>query len=88
MSDSSAACWLGIDLGTSSVKVILLDQTGKVLSSESRQTAADVSSDAGDCGYEQDPAKIMEVTEALVLTTASPYKDRIKGTLGIKSVNM
>ena len=79
MTDKETEYWLGIDLGTTSVKVVLLDLDGNVLCSKSKQTCADVESDEGDCGYEQDPSKIMEVTEDVISTVIYPYKENVKG---------
>lgn len=79
MVDKYSHFWLGIDLGTTSVKVILLDHDGKVVSSESKPTQADVNSDAGECGYEQNPFTIIMVAEDMIKTAASLFKDNIRG---------
>ncbi|GFO25253.1 sedoheptulokinase-like [Plakobranchus ocellatus] len=77
--DDGTEFWLGIDLGTTSVKLVLLDKCGNVEISESRQTLADVSSDAGECGYEQDPSKIMATAEDLIHKVVASCKGNIKG---------
>ncbi|RUS68756.1 hypothetical protein EGW08_023482 [Elysia chlorotica] len=79
MADKETEYWLGIDLGTTSVKVVVLDFDGNVLNSESRPTFADVASDEGDSGYEQDPSKILTVAEDVIHAVTSPYKGDFRG---------
>ena len=51
---------LGVDLGTTTVKVALLDdKTKAVVRVKSRETAASVHSDLGSIGNEQDPNRIL-----------------------------
>ena len=58
---------LGIDLGTTTVKVALLnDKTGDVVRMKSRETQAGMHSDLSSVGNEQDPQKILTALQFCV----------------------
>uniref|UniRef100_A0A0B6ZUS7 Carbohydrate kinase FGGY N-terminal domain-containing protein n=1 Tax=Arion vulgaris TaxID=1028688 RepID=A0A0B6ZUS7_9EUPU len=63
--------WLGIDLGTTSVKAVLINIEGDVIQSRSCETGAEVKSAVGNAGYEQDPYKILSTIQDVVLSVLS-----------------
>jgi len=78
MEDESGVL-MGIDLGTSSVKVVILDAHGTVVASNSKSTDAEVPSDVGNIGHEQNPYKILETVLDLALPMLNQHKCHIKG---------
>ncbi|XP_072044100.1 sedoheptulokinase-like [Amphiura filiformis] len=65
--DSRMNLVLGLDLGTTSVKAVILHpETYEVLHACSQDTNADVTSDIGPLGSEQDVVKIMKAAEKCV----------------------
>ena len=73
--------WMGIDLGTSSVKVVLLDFLGSVVASDVKSTDADVASDLGLLGHEQNPGKIIETVLDMTLNILKGDSWHIQGNL-------
>ncbi|KAG8450397.1 hypothetical protein GDO86_002886 [Hymenochirus boettgeri] len=72
---------LGIDLGTSSVKAVLVEATsGNVAHSQTRDTAASVESECGPQGKEQDVVKIIRALNDCV--SALP-KDKLRNVIRI-----
>lgn len=55
---------LGIDIGTTSVKICLLDSNKEVVTCVSKPTIADIPSDYAGPGSLQDVAKIVNVLQA------------------------
>ncbi|KAK6190764.1 hypothetical protein SNE40_002558 [Patella caerulea] len=74
---------LGIDFGTTSVKIVVLDQiTSQQLYSSNVKTDADLESEIGEAGYEQNVEKIYEALEKLVLQIPDELQNNIK-TIGV-----
>ncbi|XP_055861455.1 sedoheptulokinase-like isoform X2 [Biomphalaria glabrata] len=71
--------WLGLDLGTTSAKAVLLGSNGVVLASQSCPTCSEVASDIGDRGYEQSPIQVLKVLNKLVLSLVKENKMKITG---------
>ncbi|KAI8749293.1 sedoheptulokinase [Biomphalaria glabrata] len=71
--------WLGLDLGTTSAKAVLLGSNGVVLASQSCPTCSEVASDIGNRGYEQSPVKVLKVLNKLVLSLVKENKMKITG---------
>nr|XP_015223041.1 PREDICTED: sedoheptulokinase isoform X3 [Lepisosteus oculatus] len=77
----SARYVLGVDLGTTSVKVVLLEsQSRRVLDSCALPTKADVPSDIGPHGKEQDVGRILSTLDACI---AALPRDRLQKVIGI-----
>ena len=71
---------LGIDLGTTTVKVALMERTNRtIVKTLSRETKAQIHSDVGSLGNEQDPQKILTALQFSV--SALPKEDllRVRG---------
>ncbi|MGH0161477.1 UNVERIFIED_CONTAM: hypothetical protein FKN15_041336 [Acipenser sinensis] len=72
---------LGIDLGTTSVKAVLLEtKTNRVTDSQTRQTKADISSDTGIQAKEQDAGRIVDALNECI---AALPKYRLQGVIRI-----
>ncbi|XP_018008860.1 sedoheptulokinase [Hyalella azteca] len=64
---SKSYCVLGIDLGTTSVKVCLVDsKTQEVLASQKKDTYSDVPSELGSDGNKQDVARILSAVQLCI----------------------
>ena len=71
---------LGIDLGTTTVKVALMERVNRTITKTlSRETKAQIHSDVGSLGNEQDPQKILTALQFCV--SALPKEDllRVRG---------
>ncbi|XP_059143763.1 sedoheptulokinase-like isoform X2 [Physella acuta] len=73
------ALWLGVDLGTTSVKAVLINQYAETVSSSSLSTSADVKSEIGSSGYEQNVLKIFSTIQNVVVPLIAEVKHNIKG---------
>lgn len=74
---SDSMCVLGIDLGTTSVKVTLLrKECGSVISSVSKATKADVVSDV-DKGSEQDPTMILDTLKECMAQLSKDHLQQV-----------
>ncbi|CAL1543212.1 unnamed protein product [Lymnaea stagnalis] len=71
--------WLGIDIGTSSVKAVLINFDGDTILSKSLPTMSEVKSGIGCSGYEQNPQKCLKTVHDLVLPLIEKEKHRING---------
>ena len=68
--------WLGLDLGTSGVKAILLDDAGRIIAEQSAPLTV---SRPHALWSEQDPADWWAATEAAVLALPPADRARVQG---------
>ena len=71
--------YMGIDLGTTSVKVVLVGIDGNPVASVSKATDACLESDIGSSGFEQHPEKILQTVMDLTVPMMKQYSGSIKG---------
>ncbi|KAH9525502.1 hypothetical protein Btru_001567 [Bulinus truncatus] len=71
--------WLGIDIGTTSAKVVLLDLDGTTLAVQSSPTFSEATTSIGEKGNEQNPGQILKVVNQLVISLIKDTKYKIKG---------
>lgn len=69
---------LGIDMGTTSVKVCIIDLNKEVVASVSKPTVADIPSDYAGPGSLQDVPKIIEVLQECVEKLPKEHLEQVK----------
>ncbi|XP_005093697.1 sedoheptulokinase [Aplysia californica] len=76
---SRQGLWLGVDLGTTSVKAVLLDAEGKVVATASKATDTQVESSIGSSGNEQNSRKILETVNDVVVPLLQQHAGPVEG---------
>lgn len=73
---------LGIDMGTTSVKVCIVDRNKEVIASVSKPTAADLPSDYAGPGSLQDVSKIINVLQMCVEKLPKGHLEKVSFVIG------
>lgn len=77
---------LGIDMGTTSVKVCIVDHSKEVIASVSKPTAADLPSDYAGPGSLQDVSKIINVLQMCMEKLPKGHLEKVPFLIGTLSV--